>query len=335
MYVSPSNIYVTYPSWKPSGQYTSIYRVSVNGAKLTFEAQGNVSGYLINQYSMDEYNGYFRVATTSVNSTQTNNIYVLDSKLGIVGKLEGMAQGERIFSSRFMGDKCYLVTFKQTDPFFIIDLSNPLAPKVAGELKIPGYSSFLQPYDENHVIGLGMESNQLKLSLFDVSNVNSPTEISEYIVQGNYTSSTALYDPKAILFDLQKQLLVIPVSINNYAYQSPTTPPPSAGSTPQQGGPTVMKPPIIVVKTQYWQGAYVFSLNLNTGFTLKGKVTQLNATLLDSQGFIDLGTAYYNYQNNLITRALYIGSTLYTVSNSEIKLNSLTDLTEIATVNLN
>jgi len=335
MYVSPNNIYITYPVWKTNGQYTSIYRVSVNGPKLEFQAQGNVPGYLIDQYSMDEFNGYFRVATTTViNRTQTNNLYVLDSQLAIAGKLEGLAQGQRLFSSRFMGDKCYLVTFKQVDPFFVIDLSNPLAPKVAGELKIPGYSSFLQPYDENHVIGFGMENETLKLSLFDVSNVNNPTEISTYIVKGNYTSSTALYEPKAILFDLQKQLLVIPVSIYDYAYQSPAPPTTSGGSSSPQGATTIVTPPIIIVKTQYWQGAYVFNVDANTGFSLKGTVTHLNATLLNSQGFIDGGTIYYNYQNNMISRSLYIDNTLYTVSNTEVKLNSLTDLTEIATINL-
>ena len=87
-----------------------------------------------------------------------NNVYVLDSNLSIVGKLEGLAPNENLYAVRFMGDRCYLVTFNQTDPFFVIDLSNPEAPKVAGELKIPGYSSYLQPYDANHVIGIGEET---------------------------------------------------------------------------------------------------------------------------------------------------------------------------------
>jgi uncharacterized secreted protein with C-terminal beta-propeller domain len=107
-----------------------------------------------------------------------------------------------------MGNTCYLVTFKQTDPFFVIDLSNPEAPKVAGELNIPGYSSYLQPYDANHVIGLGVENDTLKLSLFDVTDINNPTEIASYTVEANYSTSSALTDPKAFLFDLQKQLLV-------------------------------------------------------------------------------------------------------------------------------
>ena len=335
MYVSQNNMYVTYPTWTDGGQFTSIYRVSINGTQLTFEAQGSVPGYTINQYSMDEYNSYFRIATNWQNETQMNNIYVLNSNLSIVGKLEGLAQNENLYSVRFMGDRCYLVTFKQTDPFFVIDLSNPQVPTVAGELKIPGYSSYLHPYDENHVIGLGVEtninsgveSNTLKLSLFDVTDINNPTEIANYTVEGNYTSSTALNDPKAFLFDLQKQLLVIPVSITNYGeiyLQSTQATPPSASGVS----------PSIISSYGYWQGAYVFSLTLNGGFTLNGTVTHLNETLLNNQGYLNDSSTYYNSQNYWITRSLYIGHTLYTISNAEVKLNSLTDMTQTAQIDL-
>ena len=324
MYVSQNNMYITYPS--QNGQDTEIYQISINGQALAFQAKGAVPGYVLNQYSMDEYNNNFRVATTTstgswINQAQQNNIYVLDMNLTIVGKLENLAQGESIYAARFMGDKCYLVTFKQTDPFFVIDLSNPEAPTVAGQLQIPGYSSYLHPYDANHVIGLGMENETLKLSLFDVTDINNPTEIANYTVEGNYTSSTALNDPKAFLFDLQKQLLVIPVSITNYGeiyLQSTQTTPPSASGVS----------PSIISTYGYWQGAYVFNLNLNSGFTLNGTVTHLNeASLNDS-------STYYNSQNYWITRSLYIGNTLYTISNAEVKLNSLTDMTQIAQINL-
>jgi uncharacterized secreted protein with C-terminal beta-propeller domain len=338
MYVSTDNLYVTYPTWTDGGQYTSIYKVSINGAELSFKAQGSVPGYTINQYAMDEYNGYFRIATNWYNTTQINNVYVLNSNLSIVGKLEGIAQNENLYSVRFMGDRGYLVTFHQTDPFFVIDLSNPTSPRVAGELKIPGYSSYLHPYDENHVIGLGVqntvsngyETSTLKLSLFDVTDINNPTEISKYTVEGNYTSSTALYDPKAFLFDLQKQLLVIPVSIDNYYYNTITSPskiiPPSTSNiSPGDTGSS---------STEYWQGAYVFNINLNSGFILKGTVTHLNATLLDSKGFLNNSSVYYNNQNDLITRSLYIGNTLYTISNSQLKLNNLIDLTQLAQIEL-
>jgi inhibitor of cysteine peptidase len=310
MYVSLNNIYVTYPTWSEQTQYTSIYRVRVNGSILSDEiTKGNVLGDVLNQYSMDEYNGYFRLATTSQkNQTQQNNVYVLDMNLTITGKLENLAKEERIYSARFMGDKCYLVTFRQVDPFFVLDMSNPEEPKVAGELKIPGYSSYLHPYDENYVIGLGKEDSNVKLSLFDVSNVNAPTEVAKYIVEGDYTDSEALQEPKAFLFDKQKELLVIPISKTNYGVIDTRD-----GETfEQQGG--------------FWQGAYVFKVT-TSGFTLRGGVThQENAT--SSQ-------YYYGYDYSMwVHRALYIDNTLYTVSNSKVLLNSLDTLALITEVNL-
>jgi len=305
MYVSMDNIYVTYSTWN-EGQYTSIYRVRVNGSALTFEAKGSVPGYVLNQYSMDEYNGHFRVATTWQKTTQMNNVYVLDMNLSLVGKLENLAEDERIYSVRFMGDKGYIVTFRQIDPFFIIDLSSPAEPKVAGELKIPGYSSYLHPFDENHVIGLGMENSTVKLSLFDVANVNAPTEIAKYIVEGDWTYSQALDDPKAFLFDKQKELLVIPISITRYGVVDSTS-----RDTYISGG--------------FWQGAYVFKATAS-GFTLRGGITHAeNAT----------SSSYYGiYYDQQVNRALYIGNTLYTVSNSKVQLNSLDTLALIAEVNM-
>ena len=159
MYVSPSNIYVTYPTWTDAGEYTSIYRVSINGLQLNFEAKGNIPGNVINQYAMDEYNGNFRVATNWQElDSKINNVYVLNQNLTTIGKLEGLGQNENLHSVRFMGDKCYLVTFKKTDPLFVIDLSQPTNPTVLGELKIPGYSDYLHPYDESHLIGVGKEA---------------------------------------------------------------------------------------------------------------------------------------------------------------------------------
>ena len=309
MYVSLNNIYVTYPTWSEQGQYTSIYRVHIKGSTLAFEAKGNVIGYVLNQYSMDEYNGYFRLATTSQrNQTQQNNVYVLDANLTLTGKLENLAKDERIYSARFMGDKCYLVTFRQVDPFFVLDMSNPAEPKVAGELKIPGYSSYLHPYDENYIIGLGKEDNNVKLSLFDVSDVDNPTEIAKYIIEGDWTDSEALQEPKAFLFDKEKELLVIPVSKTNY------------GVVDTIGGES------IATLGGFWQGAYVFKIT-TSGFTLRGGVTHQENTT-DTQ-------YYYGYDYNMwVHRALYINSTLYTVSNAKVLLNDLNTLALIADVNL-
>jgi inhibitor of cysteine peptidase len=314
MYVSLNNIYVTYPTWSEQGQYTSIYRVRVNSSELTFEAKGNVLGYVLNQYSMDEYNGYFRLATTSQkNQTRQNNVYVLDANLTIAAKLENLAEDERIYSARFMGDKCYLVTFRQMDPFFVLDMSNPVEPTVAGELKIPGYSSYLHPYDENHVVGLGKEDNMVKLSLFDVSNVNAPTEVAKYIVEGDYTDSEALQEPKAFLLDKQKDMLVIPISKTQYGVVS------SDGAVGSESKDSYMQ-------SGFWQGAYVFNVTAS-GFTLRGGITHQENTTSAQY--------YYGYDYNMwVHRALYIDNTLYTVSNTKVLLNNLDTLALITEVNL-
>jgi len=331
MYVSPSNIYVTYPIWTDTGQYTSIYRVSINGLELNFEAKGNIPGTVINQYAMDEYNGNFRVATNwQEMDSKINNVYVLNQNLTTIGKLEGLGQNENLHSVRFMGDKCYLVTFIRTDPLFVIDLSQPTNPTVLGELKIPGYSDYLHPYDETHLIGVGKEAvdaqgqdfawyQGIKLSLFDVSNVNNPVQLANYIIGDRGTDSPVLNDPKAFLFDKSKNLLVIPVSL---AIVDNSTLDQYGQSKASAYGQTV------------WQGAYVFSLTADGGFTLKGTVTHLDSTLLNSQGQLTNSNEYYNTQNQWIMRSLYIGNTLYTISNGEVKLNNLTDMTQIAQVTL-
>jgi inhibitor of cysteine peptidase len=344
MYVSPANIYVAYPNWVNGSDVTSIYRVKIDGLQLTLEAQGAVPGYTINQYAMDEYNSNLRIATNlwqsldgsiafGGQSAQINNVYVLNQNLSIVGKLEGLAKGENLHSVRFMGDKCYLVTFIRTDPLFVIDLANPTNPTVLGELKIPGYSDYLHPYDETHLIGVGKEAvdatgqdfawyQGIKLSLFDVSNVNTPTQLANYTIGDRGSDSPVLNDPKAFLFDKSKNLLVIPISlalVDNATVQQIKQYGEQAASA---YGQTV------------WQGAYVFSLTTEGGFVLKGTMTHLDSSLLDSQGHLINSNDYWATQNQWITRSLYIGNTLYTISNAEVKLNSLTDMSEIAQINL-
>ena len=130
---------------------------------------------------MDEYNGYLRLATTVGNrfgfswfwagSESANDIYVLDGNLSVVGSVQGLGLSEQIYSARFVGDKGYLVTYQQTDPFYILDLSDPLNPQIKGELKIPGYSSYLHPISGDRMLGMGEENWSVKISLFDVGRM--------------------------------------------------------------------------------------------------------------------------------------------------------------------
>jgi inhibitor of cysteine peptidase len=249
---------------------------------------------VLNQFSMDEYNDFFRIATTKWTSDGSiNNLFILNMSLNVVGKLEDLAPGESIYSARFMGDRCYLVTFRQIDPFFVIDVGNPAEPKVLGYLKIPGFSGYLHPYDENHIIGIGKQDTNVKLSLFDVTNVTAPTEITKYIVQAYWSDSTVLWDHKAFLFDKSKQLLALPVSISGDWYDT----------------------------KGFWQGAYVFNVSLEQDFTLKGNITHQSGADEFESGL-------------QVKRILYIDNVLYTISDKKIKMNNLENLDLINEVNL-
>lgn len=195
---------------------TSIVRI--NNSNLKIEAMGQIPGNLLNQFSLDEYNGILRIATTvsdnvtgnrfgnSANSE--NDIYALDNSLKIVGSLQGLGLTERIYSARFIKNQAYVVTFRQTDPFYVIDLSDYKNPKKSGELKIPGYSGYLHPLSENIILGIGMEGSNVKLSMFDVSDANNPKEVSKFTL--NEYGSTVLQDHHAFLYDAEKKLFFLP-----------------------------------------------------------------------------------------------------------------------------
>jgi len=205
---------------------TVIHKINIDKEKITYKGVGEVPGHLLNQFSMDEYNGNFRITTTTGEvwgGNSLNHLYVLDENLEIIGKVEDLAQGERIYSTRFLGDRAYVVTFKKVDPLFVIDLSNPEKPEVLGYLKITGFSDYLHIYDENHIIGIGKETQGgneqfswyqgLKISLFDVSDVENPVEKAKIVIGDRGTDSLALQEHKAFLFDKEKGILVIPVSL--------------------------------------------------------------------------------------------------------------------------
>ncbi|MCX4275311.1 MAG: beta-propeller domain-containing protein, partial [Candidatus Gastranaerophilales bacterium] len=148
----------------------------------------------------DEYDGNLRVATTNgYDEESENQLYILDENLKEIGKIENLAKGEKIYSVRFIGKIGYIVTFKQIDPLFVIDLSNPTAPVVKGELKIPGYSSYMHPYDETHIIGIGYNTKSngyggvtnanMKMSMFDVSDLENPKEMFNINIGEKYASS--------------------------------------------------------------------------------------------------------------------------------------------------
>ncbi|MDD5416682.1 MAG: beta-propeller domain-containing protein [Candidatus Aenigmarchaeota archaeon] len=302
-------------------QKTVIQKIAIADGSISYKHQGYVLGYILNQFSMDESDGYFRIATTQNNwrtGKSTNNVYILDSDLNQVSKLEDIAPGEMIYSARFIGNRCYLVTFKRVDPFFVIDLT-PSNPQILGYLKIPGYSDYLHPYDENHIIGIGKEATDqgtfawyqgVKLSLFDVTDVTNPIQISNYSIGDRGTDSPALHDHKAFLFDKEKNLLVLPIAlaqVNQSMYEE------QYGTIPDWAYGDFI-----------WQGAYVFDLTVENGFVFKGKVSH-NETLNQYD---------YYWSPYAVKRTLFMDDVLYTISDKMIKMNKLVDMTYLNSVEL-
>jgi uncharacterized secreted protein with C-terminal beta-propeller domain len=300
---------------------TVLYKFGLTAGGMTFKVKGEVPGTILNQFSMDENNGYFRIATTTGEiwrtdeSTSKNNVYILDQTLQLTGKIEDIAPGEKIYSVRFMGDRGYLVTFKNVDPFYVLDLKNPAAPQILGALKIPGYSDYLQPYDENHIIGFGKETVEisqtafyqgLKLAVFDVTDVNHPVEMFKTVIGDRGTDSEVLHNHKALLFDKEKGILAFPVTLMEIKNPGEVN---SPKDMPEYGQFT-------------FQGAYIYQLDLLKGFTLRGKIThQQDADLLKAG-------QYYFDSSKMIERIIFIKDAFFTVSQKMIKASDFTSLQE-------
>ncbi|MEK6264652.1 MAG: beta-propeller domain-containing protein, partial [Clostridium sp.] len=281
IYSSDKNLYIAGSKWKGDKNNngttnTMLYKFAYENKGVKFVSKGEVPGTITNQFSMDEKDEHFRIATTEFNYDRvrpmtlqnstvenqiTNNLYVLDKDMKVVGKLEGLANGEQIYSVRFISDRAYIVTFMLTDPLFVIDLKNPTNPKVLGELKIPGFSNYLHPYDETHLIGFGMDTKVIseggedraqtkgmKIAIFDVSNVAKPVQQFMTSIGGAGTYSEVLNNHKALLFSKEKKLLALPVFENDYN---------SKTNISQEG----------------YQGAYIYNIDLVNGIKLKGKIT--------------------------------------------------------------
>jgi inhibitor of cysteine peptidase len=316
IYVSKKNIYLASIRWLDEEE-TVIHRLSVDGPRVTPVAVGTVPGHPLNQFSLDEYDGRLRIATTLNEPAggSTNNVYVLDLELRLVGKLEGLAPREKIYSVRFMGDKAYIVTFRKVDPLFVVDMKEL---RVLGKLKIPGYSSYLHPYGENYLIGVGKDAKPaeegdfawfqgLKISLFDISDMSNPREVDSLILGDRGTESEVLHNHRAFLFDEERGILVLPILL-----------------AVVDRGDYAGRPPANAYGEYVFQGAYVLKITPQDGIKIVGRITHLtdNADLLRSGEFF---TSHY-----AIKRALFIGDILYTISDGRVLLNDIQTLRELA-----
>ncbi|MBI4994979.1 beta-propeller domain-containing protein [Candidatus Peregrinibacteria bacterium] len=312
-------------------QKTEIFRFNLENGAVKFATKGEVKGTLLNQFSMDEAGGAFRIATTAgevwnKQNPSKNHLFILDKNdLGkVLGKIEDIAPGEKIYSMRFMGPRAYMVTFKKVDPFFVIDVSDDANPKILGELKIPGFSDYLHPFDENHIIGFGKEAvdpqeidkaglggrgfdfawyQGMKIALFDVTDTANPKMLFKEIIGDRGTNSELLYNHKVLLYDKARNLFAFPVTVAEIKDKM------SGQYTGKEYGETI------------FQGAYVYNLDLQNGFQLKGKITNYD----NSDWYGD---------TNAIKRVIYIGDYLYGIAYGKIKAVSRDAMEEKAVLKL-
>lgn len=301
---------------------SNIYKFNFKeDGSVEYQTKTQVEGTTIDQFSLDEKDDNLRIA---LYTTKGSRVVVLDNNLKQLGETAYLAKGEKMYSARFVGDRAYLVTYKNMDPLYSIDLSDPANPKALGALKIPGYSTYLQPYDENHIIGFGFQTEEtvrrnslgrvtstsakvtgMKMALFDVSDISNPKMISEEVIGDSKTNSTVLENHKALLLDKERNLLAIP--IKNYTTDLSITEDDDISSA------TKSYTSYLKSRTYNKVGYAVYSLDIANGFNLRGIITH------------DVNSN--NYTSDI--RGLYIDDTLYTVSNKEIKANNIDTLAEI------
>ena len=312
-----------------NGYYTEIYKFDIDKDGIVkYNAKTKVKGKTINQYSLDEKDNHLRIA---LYDNDGSRVAIFGEDLKQIGISDDVAKGEKMYSSRFIGDKVYFVTYKTIDPLFVMDLSNETKPKVLGKLKIPGYSTYLHPYDENHIIGIGMETKEIinrnsngkvisttakvvgmKMALFDVSNVNAPIQISSVVIGDSRTTSAILTNPKALLFSKEKSLIAIPA--NNYSQEFEVT--------SSNNYETMINNYTKYSKPYNAEGYFVYNINVQDGFKLKGVITH------------EKTKATYYYSNSKLLRGLYIDNNLYTVSETMIKVNELESLKSVSELKL-
>lgn len=311
-----------------SDEYTHIYKFNIqDNGSIEFQKENKIKGTTINQFSLDEKDGDLRIGLYT--PKEGSRIAVLDNNLQLIGETEYLAAGEKMYSTRFIGNKAYMVTYRNTDPLYVIDLSSPEKPTVLGELKIPGYSTYLHPYDDTHLIGIGMQTEEtvnrnssgkiisttakitgMKMALFDVSDVNNPVQISQTIIGDSRTTSAILTNHKALLFSKEKGIIAIPVNTypSDFSVSDSSTNISSMVSSYKNSS-----------KDYISEGYLVYNINLTDGFTLKGIINHEKTT-----------TKYSYYGSSKLIRGMWIEDNLYTVSENMITVNKLDNLEEIS-----
>lgn len=365
IYSSTEALYVTNTQYDFSGtarETTDIYKFAYVDGGVEPVASGTVPGRVLNQYSMGEYQGYLRVATTvgpifsedGSSTASVNNVYVLGESAGalaVTGSVENIAPRESIQSARFIGDRGFVVTFEQIDPLFTLDLADPTNPRIVGELKVPGFSTFIVPMDDNHLLTVGTyipDGEQrwpqgVQLSIFDVTDFANPTLAHQRVLTDENAGawSESLYNPKAFTYFAEGDMVALPISIYDFGPISVDQPAvddgdnagDSTSSGAAEGGDDGVatetaddvEPPSdgggsdgTDAVTEPWvpggyEGLVVYHVTAAEGFQEMGRI---------STRFVDAGF-YYPY----FTRGVFVGDRVYAVTNFGIRGGVVSDMT--------
>lgn len=304
VYFTNKAIYVAEEKYKKENQSNKTIIIKFCKDNLTLSGLQEVLGYVLDQYSLDEYNGFLRVATTTRDDDESSNLYILDEKMNIIGRLENFSHGNEIQAATFIDDKAYIETFNILDPFYVIDLSNVKRPKILSELKFDGYNTNFIAYDKNHLIAFGLvlndkkQSEGIKVSIYDVANPqNVVIEASDTIMYSEYNSAytDVLYNNQTLLLDRKNEILGFPITYWIKDEQSVTS---------------------------YYKQFYLVYDIKNQQLKRLGKISHYQKGQVD-----DI--------SDDIKRAIVINGYLYTVSDLLIKENRLNDLFLIKEIELN
>jgi len=354
--------------WFPRWVNTLVHKINVDWNNLKYQDSTIIPGSPLTQYSMDEYKWDFRILTQTntwwKTREQHTDLYILDKELKLKWSLKNLGSGERFKSSRYIGDKLYLVTFKQIDPLFVIDVSDSANPKVLGELKIPGYSTYLHPYDENHLIGLGYDTtenkwwgtvnNGLKIDLYDISDFENPKQKYSYTLGEYGSNSEALSNPRMFMWKASDNKLFLPATLYKNAEDD------------------------MYRHIDFFQGLVVLDIDKNTWIKEDFRITHIDDKnleqdrikecskykvktteerchkLLDGSEYCEPSSRQYipkfcyadssiweyiaskswKFRNSFVKRALWIGNNTYSISNDLIKETNINTWKNIDSVKL-
>lgn len=324
VYSSEDNLYIAQSSnwwwwgWGSNDVETAIHKFGLNGpnGNPAYVASGLVDGWLLNQFSMSEHNGFLRVATTENQWAENpdtgeweqsggNHVIVLEQKNGLLeetGSIRNLAPGEQVFAARFMGDKGYVVTFEQVDPLFTFDLSDPYNPVLKGELKINGFSSYIHPMGPDHLLTIGQDATAdgqilgVHLQIFDVSDMNNPVRTyQEKISTGSWSSwSEAMWDHHAFTYHPGKEILAIPINIHEWDDQNGDN----------------------------FSGLLVYKASSSTGFSELGRINHADLVSTYHCGYSSVDCYEYDWWTS-VRRSIFIEDYVYSISDVGMKVNDL------------